>query len=55
MKISELKAVIKDLPDDAEITLFVEVDGEIYDVDINTIIELNKGGVKRYFIHGESK
>lgn len=52
MKIAELKGWLKDAPDDAEITLFVNVDGTDYDMDIETRIETEDKGVKKYYLHG---
>ena len=52
MKIAELKGWIRDLPDDEEITLFVNVNDKPMDIEIETMITTEKDGVKKYYLHG---
>ena len=52
MKIAELKGWIRDLPDDEEITLFVNADEKPIDLDIETLITTELDGVKKYYLHG---
>ena len=52
MKAAELKSWLSDCADDAEITLFVNVDGESFDIDIETMITTEDKGVKKYYLHG---
>lgn len=52
MKIAELKGWIRDLPDDEEITLFVNVNDKPMDIEIETMITTEKDGVKHHYMHG---